>query len=118
MTFNQRKQWQEGALGVLRKKKIPLPTSPLQAVSSFVQSSLSTSDLEQILKIHVSRARSRIEGLQHLNSLLGLVSFGSPKHQIISSLGAPFSTGAHYFEHITSCGPGKQIFIFKTEVNA
>lgn len=91
---------------MLKRKTPAPPSSPLQAVSSFVQSSLSTNDLAQILKVHVTRAKTRIEGLKHLNQLLGLVTFGSPRHQILSSLGAPLSNGGHCFEHITTCGPG------------
>lgn len=87
----------EGALGAIKK--------PKTASTSLPQNSLVTQDLEQILKIHESRAKSRIEGLNYYHQLLELVSFSSARHQILGSLGTPLSTGGHYYDFISTCGP-------------
>eukprot|EP01114_Cavostelium_apophysatum_P001689 TRINITY_DN1146_c0_g1_i2.p1 TRINITY_DN1146_c0_g1~~TRINITY_DN1146_c0_g1_i2.p1 ORF type:complete len:4271 (-),score=1642.72 TRINITY_DN1146_c0_g1_i2:54-12866(-) len=99
--FKSFKRWQEGGL----KRQAKPPTSPLSAVSFFVQSSLITQDLEQILKIHESRARRRVEGINYYNQLLSLVSFHSSRHQVLGSLGQPLCNGGHYLDFISTCGP-------------
>ncbi len=83
--FKSWKQWHEG---------VAAPTSPIHAVSAFVQSSpLTTQELEELLQVHVLRARSRIDGLRYYHQLLGLVSFAVTRHQLLGSLGAPLCNG-------------------------
>lgn len=98
------KQWQEGALETMGRSTPAPPRSPLHAVASFVQSSLSTQELEELLRVHVERAKSRVEGLQYYRQILCLVSFHSTRHQVLGSLGSPFSAGGHYLENIPTCG--------------
>lgn len=99
-----RKQWQEGAIGGFRKSA-PKPQSPLHAVSSFVQSPLSTQELEQLIIKHGSRANSRIQGFQYFHQLLSMVSYSCARHQLLSCLGPPISNGGHYLDNIPTCGP-------------
>ncbi len=68
------------------------------------QNELSANELESLLKIHVSRARSRIEGLKYFEQLLRTTEFSSARQQIIALLTAPLAAG-HYLDNISACGP-------------
>eukprot|EP01116_Phalansterium_solitarium_P025544 TRINITY_DN981_c0_g3_i2.p1 TRINITY_DN981_c0_g3~~TRINITY_DN981_c0_g3_i2.p1 ORF type:complete len:4579 (-),score=1632.50 TRINITY_DN981_c0_g3_i2:159-12473(-) len=99
--FKGWRKWQEGAL----EAPVAMSDDPLHAVTSFVQSYVDPTQLENLLKVQTQRAKSRLEGLKQFSQLLGLVSFHSPRHQLLGSMGHPLSfPGGYYLDNVNACG--------------
>jgi hypothetical protein len=106
-TYQSYKSWQDSALPVSRShdQLDEAPRTPLQGVVSFVSSSVvSVRELERIVRLHISRAKGRVAGMNHLAQLLNTVSFAVTRQQAIGSIGRPLREGGHYLDAISACG--------------
>lgn len=99
------KEWQENALLMHSRleEKRP-PNSLLQTIVQFVQSSISVKELERIFRLHVSRAKARIQGLNFFHQMLTICSFGSVRQQVLNCIGRPLYDGGHYLDNVQTCG--------------
>ena len=71
---------------------------------SLVLKTLSTSELMTIFSTHNNRAKLRMQGFKYYYELFEIASFSSTRHQILCSLGIPFTNGGHYLQYIPLCG--------------
>jgi hypothetical protein len=78
---------------------------PLQAIVSFTQiPNISVKELEGLIRVHMARAQTRVQGLLSLNQVLAMCSFGLVRHQMLGSISRPLVGGTHFMDAITSCG--------------
>jgi hypothetical protein len=60
--------------------------------------------MQAVLTLHSQRALHRVAGLTFLNNVLGLISFGSARQQVLSGLRPCLASGSHYLDRVEACG--------------
>lgn len=78
--------------------------SPMQSVITFLSLPYSRSEVEDILRIQVNRAKTRVQGFLKTEKLLKACSYSSTQHQVLGPLAKIFCNDYHYLRYIQLSG--------------